>query len=72
MSERDHTDGALRKSAEEQMVSVTLSSNQVDHVVRAALGDGAAPSMSSIVAGGNLHHSFAGGDERELSSVAGQ
>jgi hypothetical protein len=50
------TDGAVGRSAEEAQVSITLSRNQVDHVVRAALGDGAAPSMSALVAGSNLNH----------------
>jgi DNA-binding IclR family transcriptional regulator len=49
----------LRKSLEEPLVSVTLSRNQVDHVVRAALGEGAAPSMSALVTGSGLHNSSA-------------
>ena len=32
-------------------VSITLSRNQVDHIVRAALGEEVVPSVSSIVAG---------------------
>ena len=47
----------MQRQAEDQSVSVTLSRNQVDHVVRAALGDGAAPSMSALVAGSGLHNS---------------
>lgn len=46
-------------SAGEPPVSITLSRNQVDHVVRAALGDAAAPSVSSLVAGTNFHGSRA-------------
>lgn len=41
------------------MVSITLSRNQIDHVVRASLGDGAAPNVSSIVAGADFHGSSA-------------
>jgi IclR helix-turn-helix domain len=33
----------------EQAVSITLSGNQVDHVVRAALGDNAVPDLSSMI-----------------------
>lgn len=43
----------------EPYVSLTLSRNQVDHVVRAALGDGAAPSVSTLVAGTGFHRSHA-------------
>jgi len=53
------TDGAVRKDAEQPLVSVTLSRNQVDHVVRAALGDGAAPSVSALLTGSGLHNSSA-------------
>ncbi len=38
-------------------VSITLSRNQVDHVVRAVLGDDAGPSMSVLVAGSGFHRS---------------
>ena len=38
-----------RRETGERMVSIALSRNQVDHVVRTALGKGAAPSVSSIV-----------------------
>jgi hypothetical protein len=41
--------------AREPPVSITLSRNQVDHVVRAALGDSAAPSVSALVAGTGFH-----------------
>jgi DNA-binding MarR family transcriptional regulator len=42
-----------------------LSRNQVDHVMRAALGDHAAPSVSGLVAGTGLHRSHA----RDMLSV---
>jgi hypothetical protein len=45
--------------AEQRMVSITLSRNQIDHVVRASLGDSAAPNVSSIVAGADFHGSSA-------------
>jgi hypothetical protein len=48
-----------RREAGEQMVSIALSRNQVDQVVRAALGDSAAPSASSIVSGADFHGSTA-------------
>lgn len=48
-----------RKDSRERLVSVTLSRNQVDHVLRAALGEGAAPSVSALVAGTGFHHSHA-------------
>jgi IclR-like helix-turn-helix domain-containing protein len=43
----------------EPRVSLTLSRHQVDHVVRAALGDGAAPSVSTLVASTGFHGSHA-------------
>jgi hypothetical protein len=43
----------------EPHVSLTLSRNQVDHVVRAALGEGAAPSVSTLVASTGFHRSHA-------------
>jgi IclR helix-turn-helix domain len=43
----------------DQQVSITLSRNQIDHIVRAALGDGAAPSVSALVAGTGFHQSHA-------------
>jgi IclR helix-turn-helix domain len=58
MSERVRA-SERKPEAQQQDVSVTLSSNQVDHVLRAALGDGAATSVSSMVAGGNLGGSLA-------------
>jgi predicted transcriptional regulator len=48
-----------RREAGEQMVSIALSRNQVDQVVRAALGDSAAPSASSIVSDADFHGSMA-------------
>jgi hypothetical protein len=45
--------------AAEPHVSVTLSPNQVDQVVRAALGEDAAPSVSTLVAGTGFHRSRA-------------
>jgi IclR helix-turn-helix domain len=48
-----------RKDSGERLVSITLSRNQVDHVVRAALGEGAAPSVSALVAGTGFHCSHA-------------
>jgi hypothetical protein len=46
-------------------VSITLSRNQVDHVMRAALGEHAAPSVSGLVAGTGFHRSQA----RDMLSV---
>ncbi len=43
----------------EPLVSITLSRNQVDHVIRAALGDDAGPSMSVLVAGSGFHREHA-------------
>ncbi|HEX5308494.1 MAG TPA: helix-turn-helix domain-containing protein [Solirubrobacteraceae bacterium] len=40
--------GETTRSSENEMVSITLSPNQIDHIVRAALGAGAAPSVSSL------------------------
>jgi hypothetical protein len=48
-----------RKNSGDPLVSVTLSRNQVDHVVRAALGEDAAPSVSALVAGTGFHRSHA-------------
>ena len=41
-------------TTEQQAVSITLSRNQVDHIMRAALGDGAVPNVSAIVNGSGL------------------
>lgn len=43
--------GELR-AQQDPRVSITLSNYQVDHVVRAALGDGAAPNVAAMVADG--------------------
>ncbi|HTC59305.1 MAG TPA: helix-turn-helix domain-containing protein [Solirubrobacteraceae bacterium] len=43
----------------EPLVSVALSRNQVDHVVRAALGEDAVPSVSAVVAGTGFHRTHA-------------
>ncbi len=40
-------------------VAITLSRNQVDHVMRAALGEDAAPSVSGLVASTGFHRSHA-------------
>ena len=48
-----------RGSMREPPVSITLSRNQVDHVMRAALGDDAAPSLSGLVGGTGFHGSHA-------------
>lgn len=43
----------------EPLVSITLSRNQVDHVIRAALGDDIGPNMSVLVAGSGFHRDHA-------------
>jgi IclR helix-turn-helix domain len=43
----------------EPLVSITLSRNQIDHVIRAALGDDVGPSMSVLVAGVGFHRDHA-------------
>jgi hypothetical protein len=43
----------------EPFVSITLSRNQVDHVVRAALGEEAVPNVSGVVAGTGFHRTHA-------------
>lgn len=45
-------------------VSLTLSRNQVDHVVRAALGEEAVPSVSAAIGGTGFHRA----DARQLLS----
>jgi hypothetical protein len=52
-------ESAEREHARDPLVSITLSRNQVDHVVRAALGDSAAPSVSTLVAGTGFHRTHA-------------
>jgi hypothetical protein len=46
-------------AAGEPLVSITLSRNQVDHVVRAALGEEAVPNVSGVVAGTGFHRTHA-------------
>jgi hypothetical protein len=49
-----------RESARgEPLVAITLSRNQVDHVMRATLGNDAAPNLSGLVAGTGFHGSHA-------------
>ena len=43
----------------EPLVSITLSRNQVEHVVRAALGEDAVPNVSAVVAGTGFHRTHA-------------
>jgi hypothetical protein len=43
----------------ESLVSIALSRNQVDHVVRAALGEGAVASVSGVVASTGFSHTHA-------------
>lgn len=43
----------------EPQIAITLSHNQVDHVVRAALGEDAVPSVSGVVAGTGFHRAHA-------------
>jgi hypothetical protein len=50
---------AEREARGEQAVSITLSSNQVDRIVRAALGNGAVPNVSAMVDGVDGHSSSA-------------
>jgi hypothetical protein len=39
----------MTRGGEREMVSIALSRNQIDHVVRAALGEGAAPDVASLI-----------------------
>ncbi|HEY8304728.1 MAG TPA: helix-turn-helix domain-containing protein [Solirubrobacteraceae bacterium] len=59
MSVDPSTGGATKGNTEEPVASVTLSRNQVAHVVRAALGEDVAPSLSALVAGSGLHSASA-------------
>ncbi len=45
--------------SDEPLVSIMLSRNQVDHVVRAALGEEAVPSVSGMVARTSFHRTHA-------------
>ncbi|HEY3970100.1 MAG TPA: helix-turn-helix domain-containing protein [Solirubrobacteraceae bacterium] len=51
--------------AGEPAIAITLSRNQVDHVVRTTLGEDAVPSVSGVVAGTGFHSDHA---RRLLSS----
>lgn len=51
--------GVTAGESVEPLVSITLSRNQIDHVIRAALGDDIGPSMSVLVAGSGFHHDHA-------------
>jgi predicted transcriptional regulator len=44
-----------RTRSGESLVSITLSHNQVDHVVRAALGNDVAPSIPDLVGASGFH-----------------
>jgi len=44
---------AQESSGESERISITLSRNQVDHVVRAVLGESVAPNLAAIVFGGD-------------------
>lgn len=57
LAERTSAASGVRRG--EPHISLTLSRNQVDHVVRAALGEGAAPSVSTLVASTGFHRSHA-------------
>jgi hypothetical protein len=57
--DEDESSSAEPAGPAEPSVSVTLSRNQVDHIVRAALGEDAAPSVSALVAGIGFHSSQA-------------
>ena len=53
------SDGSKHGPPGDSRVSLTLSSHQVDQVVRAALGDGAAPNVATLVASTGFHRSHA-------------
>jgi hypothetical protein len=55
----DGQSAEVRKDTREPPVAITLSRNQVDHVMRAALGETAAPNVSGLVAGTGFHGSHA-------------
>jgi hypothetical protein len=63
--ERPASTAGGRRESSEPLVSITLSRNQVDHVMRAALGEGVAPSVSALVAGTGFHRS----DARQMLSA---
>jgi len=64
-SDRSSGSQQVTRPSGEPPVSITLSRNQIDHVMRAALGEHAAPSVSGLVAGTGFHHSHA----REMLSL---
>jgi hypothetical protein len=58
--ERSESDELVeRDDTGEPLVSITLSRNQIDHVMRASLGEDAPPSVSTLVAGAGFHRSHA-------------
>jgi hypothetical protein len=58
--------GGVRGSkARQEQVSITLSRNQVDHIVRVALGEEATPGLPDMVAG----NSFQGFSARQALSA---
>ncbi|HWX86990.1 MAG TPA: hypothetical protein VNX67_02330, partial [Solirubrobacteraceae bacterium] len=57
--EKPQDAGEVAMPSGEPLVAITLSRNQVDHVMRAALGEHAAPSVSGLVAGTGFHSSQA-------------
>jgi IclR helix-turn-helix domain len=58
-SDRHRSQASAQGRAEqhESAVAITLSRNQVDHVMRAALGDGAVMSVPAVLAGSGFHRS---------------
>ncbi|HTB50313.1 MAG TPA: helix-turn-helix domain-containing protein [Solirubrobacteraceae bacterium] len=59
IGERPASSSTSGTDSGERLVAVTLSRNQVDHVVRAALGDGAMPSVMGVMASTGFHRSEA-------------
>jgi IclR helix-turn-helix domain len=57
--DRSSSSRHVTRPSGEPPVAITLSRNQIDHVMRAALGEHAAPSVSGLVAGTGFHHSHA-------------
>jgi hypothetical protein len=58
-AEQVRASGSPAHQSDEPFVSMTLSRNQVDHVMRAVLGDDAGPSVAALVAGSGFHGSRA-------------
>jgi len=50
--------GAMEREVQQETVTITLSPNQIDHIVRAALGDGV-PNVSAMVDGVGCRESTA-------------